>query len=88
MAVNQRLARVSGKAFVILATDGDWNVGITNQDELKGYIERERGKGVFLSVLGFGMGMEFPVAQSMVSELMPADKRGRYVITGWNVRAN
>jgi Ca-activated chloride channel family protein len=41
---------------VILATDGDFNVGITNQDELKGYIERERGKGVFLSVLGYGMG--------------------------------
>ena len=41
---------------VILATDGDFNVGITNQNELKGYIERERGKGVFLSVLGFGMG--------------------------------
>ena len=41
---------------VILATDGDFNVGITNQEELKGYIERERGKGVFLSVLGYGMG--------------------------------
>jgi Ca-activated chloride channel family protein len=41
---------------VILATDGDFNVGITNQEELKGYVERERGKGVFLSVLGFGMG--------------------------------
>jgi Ca-activated chloride channel family protein len=41
---------------VILATDGDFNIGITNQDELKGYIERERSKGVFLSVLGFGMG--------------------------------
>jgi Ca-activated chloride channel family protein len=41
---------------VILATDGDFNVGITNQDELKGYIERERDKGVFLSVLGYGMG--------------------------------
>jgi Ca-activated chloride channel family protein len=41
---------------VILATDGDFNVGITDQNELKGYIERERGKGVFLSVLGFGMG--------------------------------
>jgi len=41
---------------VILATDGDFNVGITNQNELKGYIERERDKGVFLSVLGFGMG--------------------------------
>lgn len=41
---------------VILATDGDFNIGITNQEELKGYIERERDKGVFLSVLGFGMG--------------------------------
>jgi putative MFS transporter len=30
-------------------------------------------------LLGFGMGMEFPVAQSMVSELMPAEKRGRYI---------
>jgi Ca-activated chloride channel homolog len=41
---------------VILATDGDFNVGITDDGELKGFIERERGKGVFLSVLGFGMG--------------------------------
>lgn len=41
---------------VVLATDGDFNIGITNQEELKGYIERERGNGVFLSVLGFGMG--------------------------------
>ena len=41
---------------VILATDGDFNVGITNQDELKGFIERERTRGIFLSVLGFGMG--------------------------------
>jgi Ca-activated chloride channel homolog len=41
---------------VILATDGDFNVGITDQGELKGFVERERGKGVFLSVLGFGMG--------------------------------
>ena len=41
---------------VILATDGDFNVGITNQDELQGFIERERDSGVFLSVLGFGTG--------------------------------
>ncbi|HEX8555393.1 MAG TPA: VWA domain-containing protein [Sphingomonas sp.] len=41
---------------VVLATDGDFNVGITNPDELKGFVGRERGKGVFLSVLGFGMG--------------------------------
>jgi Ca-activated chloride channel family protein len=41
---------------VILATDGDFNVGITDRNELKGYIERQREKGVFLSVLGYGMG--------------------------------
>ena len=46
----------AGVNRVILATDGDFNVGITNSDELKGFIERERTKGVFLSVLGFGMG--------------------------------
>jgi Ca-activated chloride channel family protein len=41
---------------VILATDGDFNVGITDQGELKGFIERKRKSGVFLSVLGFGQG--------------------------------
>ena len=41
---------------VILATDGDFNVGITNKDELKGFVERQREKGIFLSVLGVGMG--------------------------------
>jgi MFS transporter, putative metabolite:H+ symporter len=30
-------------------------------------------------LLGFGMGMEFPVAQSMVSEIIPAERRGRYI---------
>ncbi len=41
---------------VILATDGDFNVGITNRDELKSFIERKRATGIFLSVLGFGQG--------------------------------
>lgn len=41
---------------VIMATDGDFNVGITNREELKGYIEKKRDKGIFLSVLGFGQG--------------------------------
>ncbi len=40
---------------VILATDGDFNVGIRG-DELKRYIETKRKSGVFLSVLGFGRG--------------------------------
>ena len=45
----------NGVNRVILATDGDFNVGITDKDELKGFIERQRGK-IFLSILGFGMG--------------------------------
>ena len=45
-----------GTNRVVLATDGDFNVGVTNSEELKGFVERERNKGIFLSVLGFGMG--------------------------------
>ena len=41
---------------VILATDGDFNVGITDREELKGFIERKRGKGIYLSILGVGQG--------------------------------
>src|SRR3954463_3938559 len=40
----------NGVNRVILATDGDFNVGITDTNELKGFIERQRGKGIFLSV--------------------------------------
>lgn len=41
---------------VILATGGDFNVGITDPVELESYIARKRENGVFLSVLGFRMG--------------------------------
>ncbi len=41
---------------VILATDGDFNVGITDQRELKSFVERKREEGIYLSVLGFGQG--------------------------------
>ena len=46
----------SGVNRVILATDGDFNVGITNQEELKSFVERQRKSGITLSVLGFGTG--------------------------------
>jgi Ca-activated chloride channel family protein len=55
--------RVAREAFipggvnrVILASDGDFNVGIVNQRDLLQLIERERESGVFLSVLGVGSG--------------------------------
>jgi len=41
---------------VILATDGDFNVGTTNRGDLVRLIEEKRKSDVFLSVLGFGMG--------------------------------
>ena len=41
---------------VILGTDGDFNVGITDPEELKNFVSREKDKGIFLSVLGFGRG--------------------------------
>lgn len=41
---------------VILCTDGDFNVGTTGTDELVRMVENEAKGGVFLSVLGFGMG--------------------------------
>jgi len=45
-----------GTNRVILATDGDFNVGIQNQGDLVRLIEAKAKSGVFLTVLGFGMG--------------------------------
>lgn len=41
---------------VILATDGDFNVGITDGEKLEDLVSRKRDSGVYLSVLGFGRG--------------------------------
>ena len=41
---------------VILATDGDFNVGISDPEQLEGFIARQRKNGIYLSVLGFGRG--------------------------------
>ncbi len=45
-----------GNNRVILATDGDFNVGPSSNDALEGLIESKRDDGIFLTVLGFGMG--------------------------------
>jgi Ca-activated chloride channel family protein len=52
----QKMAHPGSMTRVVLATDGDFNVGVTNQSELFELIEHKRKSGVFLSVLGFGMG--------------------------------
>ena len=41
---------------VIIATDGDFNVGTTNFEQLKELVERKRNKGIALTTLGFGRG--------------------------------
>jgi Ca-activated chloride channel family protein len=45
----------TGVNRVLLATDGDFNVGITDPKALEDFIARERSSGVFLTVLGFGV---------------------------------
>ena len=45
-----------GNNRIILATDGDFNVGASSNAEMERLIEKEREKGIFITVLGFGMG--------------------------------
>ena len=55
-ALAQKNYDKDGVNRVILATDGDFNVGISDREQLKAFIEEKRKSGVFLSVLGFGQG--------------------------------
>ena len=45
-----------GNNRIIMASDGDLNVGISSADELKKFVETKRDQGIYLSVLGFGTG--------------------------------
>jgi Ca-activated chloride channel family protein len=63
-----------GNNRVILCTDGDFNVGVTDQSELQKLIEKERESGVFLSVLGFGKGN----LQDSTMELLADKGNGNY----------
>lgn len=45
-----------GNNRIILATDGDFNIGASSNAEMERLIEEKREKGVFMTVLGFGMG--------------------------------
>ena len=45
-----------GNNRIILCSDGDFNVGVSSVEGLEQLIEKERKSGVFLSVLGYGMG--------------------------------
>ncbi|MBS0563882.1 MAG: VWA domain-containing protein [Proteobacteria bacterium] len=50
MAAKGRIGRI------LLATDGDFNVGLSDPEELKRFIAGKRDSGIYLSVLGFGRG--------------------------------
>jgi Ca-activated chloride channel family protein len=73
-----KLARESfiegGVNRVVLATDGDFNVGVTDLKELQRLIERERDSGVFLSVLGVGTGN----INDAIMELLADKGNGNY----------
>jgi len=45
-----------GNNRIILATDGDFNVGVSSNAEMERLVEKKRDNGVFMTVLGFGMG--------------------------------
>jgi Ca-activated chloride channel homolog len=59
---------------VILATDGDFNVGITNRGDLTNLIEEKAKSGIFLSALGFGMGN----LKDATLEMLANKGRGNY----------
>ena len=66
---------------VILATDGDFNVGITNRGDLTRLIEEKAKSGIFLSALGFGMGN----LKDATLEMLANKGRGNYAyIDTWN----
>lgn len=54
--VAQRYYAENGNNRVILMTDGDFNVGITGDTQLKEFIQNKAKSGIYLSVLGVGMG--------------------------------
>ena len=63
-----------GANRVILCTDGDLNLGVTNESDLKTLIEKERASRVFLTILGFGMGN----LKNQALELLAVHGNGHY----------
>jgi len=55
-SVAEQHFKKEGNNRVILATDGDFNVGASSNESMEQLIEQKRKSGVFLTVLGFGMG--------------------------------
>ncbi len=52
----EKYFKPQGNNRIILASDGDLNVGMSSVDEIEKFVSEKRGQGVYMSVLGFGYG--------------------------------
>lgn len=66
----------NGNNRIILATDGDFNVGLTSEDALVRLIKDKRENGIFLTVLGFGSGNY----NDVTAEALADHANGNYAI--------
>ena len=73
-ALAQKNFRENGNNRVILATDGDFNVGLSSTKALGEFISEKRDGGVYLSILGFGTGN----LQDGIMETLSKDGNGNY----------
>lgn len=69
----------NGNNRIILATDGDFNVGISSTPELVRLVEEKREQGIFLTMLGFGMGN---LKDSRMEQLADKGNGNYYYIDG------
>ena len=64
--VAESMAKNGTVSRILLATDGDFNVGVSDPDGLEAYVAKKRESGTYLSVLGFGRGnLDDAVMQSL-----------------------
>jgi Ca-activated chloride channel homolog len=64
--VAEGMARDGAVSRILLATDGDFNVGVSDPDGLEAYVAKKRESGTYLSVLGFGRGnLDDAIMQSL-----------------------
>ena len=65
---------IGGNNRIILATDGDFNVGVSTNEELSRLVKSKKDGGVYLSILGFGMGN----IRDDLMETLSKDGNGNY----------
>ncbi len=57
-----------GNNRIIMASDGDLNVGISSPEELKKFVQEKRDEGIYLSVLGFGSGNYMDASMEAIAD--------------------